>query len=88
MDNKDTHLVFEDFEYSTMITGSYSGIGFSTNIDGKSYRGAVKIPKDSNHDFWKKAFLRLISMLDDPINPDNKCVSGNKVLIGNEVEIY
>ena len=86
-DNEGTYLIFEDYEDSKIIEGNYFGIGFVTSINDKYYRGAVKIPKGSNHEFWKKAFLRLRDMLNNPTNKESGCISGHTVLIGNEVEI-
>ena len=78
MENKNTSLSFQQMY-------DYFGIAFETLINGKKYRGAVKIPTNSDDSYWIRAFIKLKLMLDEPTNESSGCVSGNAILTGNEV---
>jgi hypothetical protein len=60
------------------------GLGFSTEINGKEYRGAVRVPQNIDHEILYKMFKMLAGMLAHPTNPVCRCVDGNEMLFGKE----
>ena len=83
--NKNTKLVYQldGNDYQTEPR-NVIGIGFSTVIGDKIYRGAVKIPKIIDHEKLLKIWKMLVGMLAHPTHPVCGCVGIDELLVGNE----
>ena len=81
MGNENTKLVYR------MEKGRLYGIGFSTIVDGIEYRGAVKVPEKLDNEKLNKIWHMLRYMLENPKHKVCKCVSGDEMLLDNELTI-
>ena len=84
-ENKNTSLIYElDGDDYQPEPRKVIGIGISTFVGDKIYRGAVKIPKDIDHEKVLKIWQMLAGMLANPTHPACGCVGANEMLVGNE----